>query len=165
MNKLNALSAAQQKMILDLSHQIALVIVISLIVWIVSVVAYWKIFNKIGEKGWKSLIPFYSEYVLIRATWKTKWFWTILVCLILTVGFLSVVYFFAKTNPAFANIFGILACITMLFLLVLDVISLYRVSVCFGHGAGWTVGLVLVFPVFVLMLAFDSSKYVGNIQS
>lgn len=40
MNKLNALSAAQQKMILDLSHQIAMVIVISLIVWIVSVVAY-----------------------------------------------------------------------------------------------------------------------------
>ena len=29
-------------------------------------IATWKIFVKAGEKGWKSLIPFYSVYIQCR---------------------------------------------------------------------------------------------------
>ena len=36
------------------------------IVWILSIVAMWKIFEKAGEAGWKSIVPFYNIYVLCQ---------------------------------------------------------------------------------------------------
>lgn len=37
-------------------------------------VGYWKLFEKAGVDGWKSLIPFYSEYVLMtEIVGKPKW--------------------------------------------------------------------------------------------
>jgi hypothetical protein len=29
----------------------------------------WKIFVKMGEPGWKCLIPFYSNYIMCKHTW------------------------------------------------------------------------------------------------
>lgn len=37
-----------------------------LVVWVLSIVAMWKIFEKAGEPGWKSIIPIYSAYELCR---------------------------------------------------------------------------------------------------
>ena len=37
-----------------------------MIVMVVMIVAYWKIFVKAGEAGWKSLIPFYNTYLLFQ---------------------------------------------------------------------------------------------------
>lgn len=45
---------------------------------------------------------------------------------------------------------------------VIAIISLHKLSKAFGHGAGFTVGLVLLSPIFILILAFGSSQYVGN---
>lgn len=37
-------------------------------------IGYWKLFEKAGIEGWKSLIPFYSEYVIItEIVGKPKW--------------------------------------------------------------------------------------------
>lgn len=46
----------------------ALLIVFSilLIVSIVSIVITWKLFNRAGVEGWKSLIPFYNTYLMIK---------------------------------------------------------------------------------------------------
>lgn len=30
--------------------------------YILQVVAYWKIFEKAGEPGWKAIVPFYNTY-------------------------------------------------------------------------------------------------------
>ena len=37
---------------------------------ILTVIGYWGIFCKAGEKGWKVLIPFYNEYLLFKIAWK-----------------------------------------------------------------------------------------------
>ena len=37
-------------------------VMFSLIWWILMVVADWKVLNKAGEPGWKSIIPFYDSY-------------------------------------------------------------------------------------------------------
>jgi hypothetical protein len=34
--------------------------------WVVSVIALWKVFEKAGEPGWKAIIPFYNWYVLFQ---------------------------------------------------------------------------------------------------
>ncbi len=35
---------------------------------------YWLLFEKAGEKGWKSLVPFYNFYILTRITGR-PWWW------------------------------------------------------------------------------------------
>ena len=46
-----------------LGGMLATATVIALIYYILLVVAGWKIFEKAGEKGWKSLIPIYNTYI------------------------------------------------------------------------------------------------------
>ena len=43
--------------------------IISLVVLVVLIIALWKLFEKAGEAGWKSLIPFYSNYILFKIAW------------------------------------------------------------------------------------------------
>ena len=40
---------------------IMIVSLIGLAVFVLTVIARWKIFTKAGEAGWKSIIPIYSE--------------------------------------------------------------------------------------------------------
>jgi Na+/H+-translocating membrane pyrophosphatase len=47
--------------------------VVSLVIGVLCIVALWKIFNKAGIAGWKSLIPFYNTYCLCKITWGTGW--------------------------------------------------------------------------------------------
>ena len=44
------------------------------IFYILQVIAYWKIFTKAGEEGWKSIIPIYNGYVQYRLTWDVQYF-------------------------------------------------------------------------------------------
>lgn len=37
-----------------------------LAVWVLSIVALWKIFEKAGEAGWKAIVPIYNMYTMCR---------------------------------------------------------------------------------------------------
>lgn len=53
----------------------------AIILWILLVVANWKIFEKCGEKGWKALIPIYSNYMEFKLFWgNTVYFWIAIIC-------------------------------------------------------------------------------------
>lgn len=45
---------------------------------ILCIVAWWKIFEKAGEDGWKSLIPFYNTYILFKISCGNGWLFLIL---------------------------------------------------------------------------------------
>lgn len=40
-------------------------------------------------------------------------------------------------------------------------VALYKLCVAFDHGAGFFLGLLFLSPIFLLILAFGSSEYVG----
>lgn len=42
--------------------------------YLFEVVAGWRIFEKAGERGWKSLIPVYNNYIRYRLAWRPLWF-------------------------------------------------------------------------------------------
>ena len=44
-------------------------LIISLIFMVALIVAMWKVFEKAGEAGWKSLIPFYNTYIMFQIAW------------------------------------------------------------------------------------------------
>lgn len=49
-----------------------------IVLLILLVVAYWKMFTKAGVAGWKSLIPLYNVYIAFKIAWKDQtafWVW------------------------------------------------------------------------------------------
>ena len=51
-----------------------------IVVWLAFVVviiaAWWKIFEKAGQPGWASLIPFYNLWIIVKIGGKpSSWFW------------------------------------------------------------------------------------------
>lgn len=46
---------------------------VALVLWVLSIVALWKVFEKAGEPGWKALIPFYNWYVLFQIAGRNGW--------------------------------------------------------------------------------------------
>ncbi len=130
-----------------------LVLAIGAVWYIVLIIADWKIFVKAGEAGWKSLIPFYTAYIQYKLFWNTCFFPVFLISyLILFIYQLADI-----TSPASA-----LLCIgNSMVSLVLHVISTHKMSKAFGHGIGFTLGLLFFEPVFSMILAFGDSQYQG----
>lgn len=123
------------------------------LVWILAwmvilIIANWKIYTKAGEKGWKSLIPYYSQYVLYRITWKTDMYWVVL------IAGLGATFF---SRIAIVSLTFICSIITA----IVSLIQLNKMSKSFGHGIGFTLGLIFLNPIFILILAFGSSEYEG----
>lgn len=109
-----------------------------IIFYILQVVAMWKIFEKAGEAGWKSLIPIYNLYILLKLV-RFNW-WLLLGLLIFII-------------PIIGWVIG------AIYMLVLQVIICYRLSRSFGKELGYTIGLLLLAPIFYLILGFGSAKY------
>ncbi|MDE6902713.1 MAG: hypothetical protein K2P22_08225 [Lachnospiraceae bacterium] len=133
------------------------VIAVFVITWYVfQVVAYWKIFNKFGEPGWKAIIPVYNVYVLYKATWSVKMFVVSIILAALT-GLRTV-----GVGTAVEAVFPMIASIAAFALALLDSICKYYLAKAFGRGTGFAVGLLLMGPIFKLILGFGSSEYIGN---
>lgn len=72
-----------------------------LIIYILLIVAQWKIFEKAGEAGWKSLIPFYNMYILYKIAWGNGWLF--LLTIIPIVGFVASIVVEVKLSKAFGQ--------------------------------------------------------------
>ncbi len=139
--------------LLGLSLAVIIGAVLFVFIWdILQAVGYWNIFTKAGEAGWKALIPFYSTYVRYKLTWNVKMFW-ISALLIIANSFI----------PESENfVFSLVRVVLSVGSLVITVKAFHKLSLSFGHGAGFTVGLFFLEPVFALILGFGQSQYEGN---
>ncbi len=127
---------------------------IILIAWyVLLVIAWWKVFTKAGEAGWKALIPFYNVYTMYKICWKTSMFWIYLALIVCSAIFGSL----GQDGSVYATISSVLSVVAT----CLGAVQLYYLSVAFGHGLGYTFGLFLLNPIFMLILGFGSSQYVG----
>ena len=119
--------------------------IILLLIYILCIVARWLIFIKAGEPGWKSIIPFYSVYVQYQLTWKG--YIGIIWCVLLIAG------------RVFSGVIGSIISIAAF---VIQCIAMNKLAKSFGHGTGFTVGLIFLTPIFLMILGFGSSEYWGN---
>lgn len=111
---------------------------------ILMIIANWKLFKKMGLEGWKSLIPFVKDYLQMEKTGvNQKW-----LLIALFGGLISII-------PIIGWIAYLVAAIYMWILIN---VSLAR---SFGKSDGFAVGLMLLAPIFVCILAFGDSKYIG----
>jgi len=122
------------------------------ICYILSVVGLWRLFAKAGEKGWKSLIPFYNLYIQFKFSWKTVLFWPYL-----AIG-LGYNFFFQSLSNSNSEIFGFI--LGFVYLIAMIFVN-YNLARSFGRGRAFTVGLILLEPIFIIILGFGDAKYIG----
>ncbi len=108
----------------------------ALVFLILQIIANWKLFNKAGEKGWKSIIPIYNIITLFKISGLSPW----IVC---------------------AYLLGFIPIVGGLIILGISIYQSYNLAKSFGKGAGFTVGLVLIPVVFYMILAFGKDEYIG----
>lgn len=70
-----------------------------------SVIGSWLVFEKAGEKGWKAMIPFYSDFILFKIADRKKWFILHLItCIIIALAWVVILL---------AMLFGLLYLLTL----------------------------------------------------
>lgn len=109
---------------------IGVVWIIAMGMYVLQIIAMWKIFTKANKPGWASIVPVYNIYTLLQIAEVPTWY---LLLLIIPV----------------ANI-----CATF---------KMYiELAHKFGKDTGFGIGLVLLNPVFILVLAFGNATYIDN---
>ena len=131
---------------------------------ILIIVAEWKLFKKFGEKPWKALIPFYNTYLLYKYTWKKFAFWSYIVSNFAFTICISVSKNLAQYSPDsdWVTIMVLIAVPFGIGMTICTILSAFRIAESFGKGKGFSVGLLLLYAVFVSILGFGKSKYITN---
>lgn len=117
-----------------------------LVLLILSVIGYWKVFKKAGQPGWGSLVPFYNSYLLCKITWGNGWMFLV------PVVFSVFTWFFSGTI-----ISSLFVCLSFAFACITN----YKLATAFGKGIPFTVGLILLNWLFTLILGFSVAQYMG----
>ena len=119
----------------------------------------WFIFVKAGQKGWKALIPFYSDYINYKIAWDGRIYLALLlgsiagavlgtVCGWIHPALGGVVSF--VLNAAVAGAYAIAGMILQ-----------FKMARAFGRNDYFAVGLYFLGNVFTAILAFGDAKYQG----
>ena len=143
-------SSGMESMIIKaLLPVIAIMVVIVAINYILSAIGYVKIFQKanIDNPIAKGMIPLWNTFTSFQMTDNLNMFWIL-------IG-VSVVSSVISTIPVISSL-TIVGSISALYIVILQE---HKLSKAFGHGAGYTVGLVLLRPIFMLILGCGSSQY------
>ncbi len=131
-----------------------------------SVYANWKLFVKMGEPGWKSIVPVYNTIIKYKHIWSIRYgiislvlgylyeLLLIVACFVMIVGEEGIMVASIAIIPT-AIVFGF-------FSIVLYVEFCIRYAKAFGRSVGYAVGLIFLPFVFTMILAFGKSKYIGN---
>lgn len=72
-----------------------------LLLFVVIIVANWKIYEKAGQPGWASIIPIYGFYVLLKIVGKPTW-WLILM-LIPVVNIVFIIWTINMLSKSFGK--------------------------------------------------------------
>lgn len=119
----------------------------------------WFIFVKAGEKGWKALIPFYSDYINYKIAWDGRIYIALLVC---TVGSSLLGSLFGLINAGLGMVVSIvLSTIAAGAQAVAGMILQFKFARAFGKGDYFAVGLYFLGNVFTAILAFGECEYKG----
>lgn len=138
--------------------------ILELTVLVVLIIAEWKLLKKMNEKPWKALIPVYNLYLLFKYTWKKSAFWVYIIMSVIFSILVGVANVLVE-KPEGEIIAGLLFLVCLPFGVVMaiySILSSLRLAEAFGRGALFKVGLIFLYSIFLIILSFGRSKYVGN---
>ena len=119
-------------------------------------IARWRLLEKAGLEGWKSLIPIYRRIQDFKVAWVSEWGVAYYLVWLAAIAINIISYIF---KFSFKNAITIVTLICVCFNLLLLLIYTAKLSRAYGHGFGWFLGLLFFGDLFYLMIAFGKSKY------
>lgn len=131
----------------------------AIIFYVALVIGQWKIFEKAGEEGWKSLIPVYNAYVL----WKIAGRNFIEVAVTSAIAIVVCIVLFSIAGSISSKVLGIISILLfiayLIYLLVVNCKFCDGLSKAFGHGGAFATGLFFMQPIFLMILGFNKDEY------
>lgn len=169
-NDINGASAA------FLGGMFGTMLTVCLIIAVILIIAWWRIFEKAGEKGWKAIIPIYNFYILFKICGIKNLFWVylgvaIFACILSginppvesTVTMSNSIITYTDMSPTidWSNhvpyLIGtiVTAAASIAFAIVISI----KLAKAFGKGVGFTLGLIFLSGIFYMILGFGKAKY------
>ena len=150
-----------------LGGMFATVGIITLAIAILFIIAWWKLFTKAGEPGWKSIIPIYNIYTFCKIIGINFWIYCLAIPIVLSIllGVTASTSLTALSNSSTFSLsaFSGLGLVSILlvygYAIFFDIYSAIKLGNAFDKGTGFKVGLVFLPNIFLLILAFGASKY------
>ena len=122
---------------------------------ILTIVGLFKLYNKLGEPAWKSLIPIYDEYILYKRVYSVKAFIIYTLCDIVSSACLTEEY------PGL--VIMLLGIVTGVAVIVIQFKFAKEFAKAFGQGAGFTALTFFMPSVAYLIVGYsDKYNYLGN---
>lgn len=122
----------------------------------------WFIFVKAGEKGWKALIPVYSDYITYKIAWDGRLYIALLVG---TVASSLLGSIFGLINAGLGMFVSIvLSTVVASAKAIASLIMKFKLAHAFGKNDYFFVGLYFLNNVFTAILAFGECEYKGPQQ-
>ena len=116
-----------------------IILIVIVAIAVLQIIGMWKVFTKAGEKGWKSIIPFYNIAILYKISGMSPYLVFVYIGLLIPI----------------VNIFAGIA---------LSIIQLYQkinLMKAFKASTGLTVAMLMVPFITYLVLGFGKSEYHG----
>ena len=118
---------------------LGLIMFVLIAIVVLQIIGMWKVFKKAGEKGWKSIIPFYNLAILYKISGMSPYLVFVYIGL-----FIPVVNIFASTALVIFNLY--------------QKINLMK---AFKASTALTVAMLMVPFITYLILGFGKSEYYG----
>ena len=129
----------------------------------VSFAAQWRVYQKMGMQGWKSLIPMYSQFLLFKAVYGNGW---VVLKLWLMPVFNMLATFVVTFICSMLRTYDLMMLLTILIMLISAYIAIKTMiklwvdlAHLFGQPTSFGFGLLLVRPIFMILLAFSNLTY------
>jgi hypothetical protein len=144
----------------NLAGVLPLFIVLGLGVSVVCIVAWCKIFRKADIHPGKLFIPFYGQYLMYSIANCEGLFAASIVISVLSSLCSSCASSMGTSGEGAALLLVLLAVLTVA-LLIINIVFLVRLAKAFDKSNAFAVGLIFLYPIFICILGFDNSVYVG----
>lgn len=137
--------------------------IFDMFLFVLLIIGEWHVFKKFKEKSWKALVPYYSQYIMYKHTWKKSAFWIYFICDIgFTLSFgISEVLVKIRPNDIWADILSVLALPFGVIMVIYIILSNFRIAEAFGKRTAFGIGLTFFYQIFILILGFGKSEYVA----
>ncbi len=115
---------------------VGIVVIIYLAIIVLEIAALWQVFVKAGHPGWAAIIPIYNLYVLLKIIGRPGW-WLLLFLI------------------------GLVPFVGWIVVFVIGIIIAIDLAKSFAKSTGFAVGLIFLNFIFIPILGFGESRYVG----
>lgn len=134
----------------------------------IAVAAKWRVFQKMGYEGWKSLIPVYETFLTFKAIYGNGWMMLVLIApfvMALPISIIMAIGMFLSNEVTAiigvpVMIIGLLLGVASAVLPVIFTIKLnFDMARAFRQSKAFGFGLWLVNPVMMVVLAFSNASF------